>query len=89
MAVEMYEFKMSSRTRSRSDGSFMRWYEVRESDMLSGRGLMRASSVAWCSGGSYFAARDLSSCTAAYDNVRKSCGRLGYVSSARYCTVVS
>lgn len=52
--------------------------------MVRGRGLMMDSRMAWSSGGSYLVARDLSSCTAAYDSVRSSSGRLGYVSSARY-----
>lgn len=85
----MYEFRISSRRRSRSNASWMRLYEVRESDMLSGRGLMMVSRMARSNGGSYLVARDLSSCTAAYDNVRSSAGRLGYVSSARYYQITS
>ena len=45
---------------------------------------MTASRVVAASGGSYFAARVISSCTVAYERVLISGGRLGKVSSARY-----
>lgn len=75
---------MASSRRSRSDESCIRLYVTNESDMLSGKGLMMASRMAASSGGSYFAASEASFCTAAYDSVRISGGRLGNVSSARY-----
>ena len=56
---------MASSRRSRSEGSWRRLQETSESETLAGRGLVRASSVSAASGGSYFVARAVSSCTVA------------------------
>lgn len=75
---------MGSKKRSRSEGSSIRPYESRESDVDAGNDPTTSSRTAESRGREYLSASLVLSWTFAYESVLSSGGRLANISSAKY-----